>query len=489
MPAKRLPRTKKVGTLREGATRIERWLHPFRPMFTAPTFLTACALALGGLLAIRERTVSAILRVLDWTGADGCRLHRFLSSAAWDPLAGSRMLLGLLIAAFAPNGDVVIGVDETIERRWGKKIKARGIYRDAVRSSKGFFVKTSGLRWMCFALLVHVPAMGGKRVALPFMTVLRPSEKADGEAGRIHRATAARAAQVLALAARWLPKRRIILVGDGGFGCQDLFSAARRLSKRRDPGHGVAVVARVRLDARFFDAPVPGSKDSRGRLRIVADRQPTPAERLADPASPWRRGTVPGRKGADGAERIVEVLDGTAVWSSHGHSIPVRWVIAKLPDAGPKTEPWVVASSDDTMGAAEMLGAYGLRWTIETAFQEVRRHLGVETQRQWTDAAIARTTPLLLALHSLVVLWASELAAASGGAVPLLRTWSGKTEPTFSDALAAVRRELWMSETVAPFRTTERNLRTSRPNRRSRQPAITPRPMAERLADLLVTAA
>ena len=92
----------------------------------------------------------------------------------------------MLVDRFAASGPVVIGLDDTIERRWGAKIKARGIYRDPVRSSHGHFVKASGLRWLSAMLLVPVP-WAARVWALPFLTVLMASERAAAVRGVRHK--------------------------------------------------------------------------------------------------------------------------------------------------------------------------------------------------------------------------------------------------------------------------------------------------------------
>jgi len=509
MSIQRSLRKGKMGAFRDDATTMERWLHPFRAMFTVPTFLAICALAVGAVLCLNRRTVSAVLRVLDWTGTDFCRLHRALSANAWSLQAGSKILLLLLVKAFAKEGTILIGVDETVERRWGPKIADRGIYRDTVRSSADFFVKCSGLRWMVFMLSVPIPWAGGHRLALPFLTLLCPSEKADEKAERKHRATAEKARLGLTLIARWLPGRRIALVGDGAFGCHVLFDRAQKLTKRRGETAGVSVVARIRGDSCLFDPPLKGAKDKRGRDRIVAGRQPKLDERLADPESEWRPVSIPAgktvvaKKKVDGGEikkedvpagtapalRDAEMLEGTAVWSSHGFALAIRWILARLPDAGPRTDPWILGCSSASVTGLEAVFLYSARWEVEVAFEDVRRHLGVETQRQWSNLAIRRTTPLLMALRSLVVLWADEIVRTSGSLPVLGAAWYKKQEPTFSDMLAAVRRMLWSSEARTPIVTVARRLMTSRSILACRQSPPGPRPLAERLADLMIWAA
>ena len=155
------------------ARAMEIWLLPFAAMFTQPSWLNAVALATGALLCLNRRTVCAALRAVDGTSDKGfSRFHRLLSRGAWSGLTGSRILLGLLLKAFVPDGQpLVIGVDDTIERRRGSKIRDKGIYRDPVRSSRGFFVKVEGLRWLSLQVLAR-PGFATRTWGLPFLTVL-----------------------------------------------------------------------------------------------------------------------------------------------------------------------------------------------------------------------------------------------------------------------------------------------------------------------------
>jgi hypothetical protein len=150
----------------------------FADLFTRPTWPHVLVLLSGVILTPGRRTVTAALRILGRDRIpDFCTFHRILNRAAWSSRAVSRQLLLLLVNAFVPAGALlVIGLDDTIERRWGPKISARGIYRDPVRSSKGHFVKASGLRWLSAMLLVPVP-WADRIMALPFLTLLAPSKR------------------------------------------------------------------------------------------------------------------------------------------------------------------------------------------------------------------------------------------------------------------------------------------------------------------------
>src|SRR3712207_2557675 len=159
----------------------------FAPLFVHRSWQHARVLLVGAILTPGRRTVASVLRI---TGRSRERrfvnYHRVLSRAAWCPRTGARILLGQLIDAFAPSGPVVLALDDTIERRWGRCIRAGGIYRDPVRSSDAHFVRTSGLRWMSLMLLAPLP-WAGRVWALPFLTALVPSERTSREQGRRHR--------------------------------------------------------------------------------------------------------------------------------------------------------------------------------------------------------------------------------------------------------------------------------------------------------------
>jgi hypothetical protein len=444
---------------------LAAWLAPFAGLFTGPTWGRVPVLVEGALLTSHRRTISAALRA---TGrdrrADFARYHRVLNRARWSARSAAEVLLGLLVAVFAPSGPVVIGVDDTLERRWGKRIAARGIYRDAVRSSHGHFVTASGLRWVSLSLLAPIP-WADRVWALPFLTALAPSERFARKRGGRHKKLTDWARQALLQAARWLPPgRRIVAVTDSGYAALDLLAAVR---------HRVCVVTRLRTDARLFDPAPPRRPGTIGRPRVIGQRQPTLARRLADPRTPWQATAVAGWYG--GKDRRVEIATGTAMWHHPGLPVvPLRWVLVRDPVGEFRSQAFLCTDLD--AAPADILAWFVRRWATETTFQEARRHLGVETQRQWSDLAIARTTPTLLGLYSLVALWAHELRRSRGLPLPSTAAWYAKERATFADALASVRRALWA----------EAALRTSR---RRRDLVEVPRSLLKRLTALACYAA
>jgi len=417
---------------------LAAWMGPFAACFTRPTWANLLVLVAGAVLSPGRRTVAAALSSVGLRGAATfTNYHRVLNRSRWSGQAAARRLLGLLVAAFAPDGPVVVGIDETIERRWGARIKARGIYRDPVRSSHGHFVKASGLRWISLMLLAPVP-FAGRVWALPFLTSLAPSERYAQAQGRRHKLLTDRARQLLLLLARWLPDRQIIAVADSSYAAIELLAAVCR---------HMTMITRLRLDARLFDPLPPRRPGTKGRPRVSGARQPTLLQHLADRTTAWQRITVTGWYGQ--GERQLDVVSGTALWYHPGKQVPIRWVLVR--DLAGEFEPQAFLCTDQAADPVAILQLFVRRWSVEVTFAEVRRHLGVETQRQWSDLAIARTTPCLLALFSLVTLWATDLAARSL-VLPRRAAWYAKPAVTFSDALAAVRRQLWIAQAFSTSR-------------------------------------
>jgi hypothetical protein len=402
----------------------------FADLFTRPTWTHVPLLLAGAILAPGRRTVAAALRILGRDREpDFCTFHRVLNRAAWSSRAAAGRLLLLLVGIFVPaGGPVVIGLDDTIERRWGAKISARGIYRDPVRSSKGHFVKASGLRWLSAMLLVRVP-WAGRIMALPFLTVLAPSKRFYAGKSREPKTLLDWARQAALQIRRWLPGRTIVLVADSAFAAIEFLAAVRPY---------VCVVTRLRMDANLFDFPPPRRK-GRGRPPIKGKPQKKLSAVLKDRKVRWQRCRISLWYGR--TNRLVEIATGTALWYRGGiKPVPIRWLLVRDPTG--ELQPQAFLATDLNAHPRDILTWFVCRWQVEVTFEEVRAHLGVETQRQWSDKAILRTTPILLGLYSIVVLWTHDLSKARK-LKPRTTAWYPKAVLTFSDAIAAVRREIW----------------------------------------------
>jgi hypothetical protein len=356
--------------------------------------------------------------------------HQVLNRARWSPLEASRYLLALILETFVQAGgtlDVVI--DETLERRWGAHIRKRGHYRDSALSSRKRSVSSPGLRWIVMALVVTLP-WTRQRWALPFLTVLATTPDVSEQLGRHHKTVGMRAHQMVSLLRRWLPTMPIKLMGDMAYSILELGLHCAK--------HRITLIAPFRLDSMLHQPAPTRTRKTLGRPRVVGKRLPSLEHVLHDPQTVWQRLTL---DWYGEGKRTLEICTGTAWWYRYGSApLPIRWVLTRDP-AG-KRPVKALFSTDQAQPAEEIVRDFMKRWSLESTFEEGRAHLGLETQRQWSDLAIERSTPLLFGLYSLVTLFGHALAP--DGQPPLKQAaWYHKEVATFVDVLALVRRHLW----------------------------------------------
>ncbi len=406
---------------------------PFVPLFSETVWDYAQILLTGALLAPGKRTVSAALTVMGLKDDPQYQnYHRVLNRAKWCSLTASKILLGLLVQTFVVTGmPVILGADETLERRKGKLIKQKGVFRDPIRSSKKYLVHSYGLRWVSMMLIIPVP-WSRRPWALPFLTLTAPSEATNKANGKRHKTSIDWIQQMVCQARRWLRGHVLVLVTDGGLTAVKLGLTCGAL---RQP---VTWVSRLRLDACLYDWPKEQPKSKRGPKPKKGDRQPSLQARLHDAKTQWQETEI---DWYGGRTYTMEYVTGKSLWHTRGFDpLPLRWVLVRDP-AG-KYEATAFLCTDLAADPLQILHWFILRWNIEVTFQEARALLGMETQRQWSDLAIARTTPILLGLFSLVTLLAYQLTKDKPFPVRT-SAWYTKEEPTFSDALAIVRRHIW----------------------------------------------
>ena len=350
----------------------------FRPLFSASVWPAAVILVEGAILAPGKRTVSVVLRVMGLAQRSNYQnYHRVINRAVWSSRQASFILLRHLMEVFVPVGPLVMGLDDTIVRRWGEQIEARGIYRDPGRSSNSHFVKVSGLRWLSLMLLVPLPW----------------------------------AERTWALVQMSIP---------------------------------VYMVTRLRLDAQLYEPAPPRQPRQMGRLRTVGQRLSALKTRVDNPDTAWQVVVVRDWYGL--GEYTLKIASATAVWYKTGMpAVPIRWVL--VVDPAGKFDPQALLCTDTTAAPQDILNWFRQRWQVEVTFEEVRTHLGVETQRQWSSKAILRTTPALLALISLVTILAHQHDTCWGSLPRPNAAWYKKSLPTFADALALVRQQLWQLQT------------------------------------------
>jgi hypothetical protein len=409
-------------------------LAPFASLFSHRVWRRAQLLLLGAMLVPGMRTVTAALRVMGLARERHfTNYHRVLNRATWSARQGSQILLGLLITCFVPPGaTVVLGADDTVERRSGRKIKAKGCYRDAVRSSKSHVIRCFGLKWVAMMLLVPVP--WSRRVwAVPFLTALcwpakpgrRPRQKTSVDWVR----------QMVKQVRRWQPGRHLVLVVDGGFAAVSLALACAQQQ--------VVMVSRLRWDAALYHPPEPQPPGKRGRKPTKGPRQRSLQGWAERADTPWETVDV---DWYGGKRKQLWVFSRTALWYTPKlPPVAIRFVLVCDPEGKLRLEAFFCTDLHTTPD--QILQWVVMRWSVEVTFEEARAHLGLETQRQGSDLAIARTTPVLLALFSIVTVLALQLS--QDGQIPVPATaWYHKAEPTFADCLALVRQHLWRARVL-----------------------------------------
>jgi hypothetical protein len=407
---------------------------PLAGALTRPTHRRFVLLATAAILTVGGRTVANLLRTLGALApGHPSSYHRALSHRHWPALRLARRYLAAVLARFAPRGPVALAGDDTVTEHPGDEVYGKGCHRDPVRSTHSFTAYRWGHKWVVLAMLVPVP-FARRRWALPLLVALcRPEQKGvDGVSKRAHKTPVVLLRQMLRLLIRWFPDRRFIGCADGNYAAHELAELAAA-----HPGR-LTFVSKFYPDANLFEPPPPvAGKRPAHRPRKKGKEWPKPAEVVRGTPEPPLL-TV-GWYG--GGRRRVEVVTGTGWWYKSGRPlIAVRWVFVRDRTGAHRDEYFF--TTDVTMSAKAVIETYTGRWNIETTFQEARAYLGLETTRGRVRTTVLRAEPCLLALYTLVVWLYLELPARYRRARAV--DWSGKVDVTFSDAITAVRRYLWV---------------------------------------------
>lgn len=401
-------------------------LFALAPAFTAPTFHRFTTLMTAAILTSGRRTVANLLRTLGGL-APGHRssYQRVLSQAQWSGLQLACLLTRLLLQHLLPQGIVRLVGDDTVDGHKGKKVHGKARHRDPVRSTKSYTAWRYGHKWVVLSVLVCFP-LAPRPWALPVLVDLYYSEQDNHKRHRPHRTPAQLMCRLLRLMLRWFPQRTFLFVGDSTYGTHEV---ARFIGRHRDR---LTLVSKLHPQANLFEPPPPYT--GKGRPRVKGQALPKPQQAVQDAR---RQPLTVGWYG--GGRRRVEVVTGTGCWYKSGRGlVPLRWVFVHDVDGTHRDEYFLC--TDATLSPEAIISHYTARWNIETTFQELRAHLGLETTRGWCAQTVLRAAPCLFGLYTVVTLLYHALPPSQRfGAV----CWPGKQGVTFSDALTVVRRWLW----------------------------------------------
>ncbi len=407
---------------------VEEVVMPFASAFSQPTACRMLVIVVGTILARGRRTVTNIVWTMgDLAAGDCSAFHRVFSRAPWNMRRLGRTLAMLLIE-LVPDEWVVLAVDDTVAGHKGPKVYGKGCHHDAVRSTQSHVAWRWGHRWVVLAFVVKFP-FATRPWSLPVLCALyRPKALNEAE-GRRHKTPVDLARGLVAHLLHWFPERKFLLVGDGGYSSRDLAAFCHRHRKR------LALIGKVPAAAALYDRPPRVKKV--GRPREKGRRRRSPQQVVQDGGLELTTVKWYGR-----TDRQVRLKTASAHWYKPGFGlIPVRWVFVR-DETGTRRDEFVSPTQPELFTPAEIVSFYTQRWTIEVTFQEVRAHLGFETPRQRVANSVQRMAPFLLGVFSLVSVmyhrWLTDHEPVLNS-----RPWHEKSEPTFSDALETIRRELW----------------------------------------------
>jgi hypothetical protein len=401
--------------------------------FTSPTYQRVSVLLVGAILTAGRRTVANLLRTLQHLAPGHLTAYqRVLSRAPWSGVALGCSVAGFLLRHFVPDGTVTLIGDDTVDGHKGKRVHGKARHRDAVRSSHSYTAWRYGHKWVVLAVLVKFP-FATRPWALPILIDLYRCEEDNRARNRPHRPPAQLMCRLLRLALIRFPDRTFLFVGDAGYGSH---AVARFCHRHRGR---LTLVSKLHPDANLFTPPPPYAGS--GRPRVKGDRLPKPRQ-VATTTPLLTAMTV---RWYGGGTRRVGTVGRTGHWYKAGEGlVPLRWVFVR-DQAGTHREEYFF-TTDTTLTPAQIIAHYASRWNIETTFQEMRAHLGLETTRGWCEKTVLRAAPCLFGLYAVVAaLFALLPEEKRAGGV----SWRGKEGVSFSDALCAVRRWLW-TEAIFP---------------------------------------
>jgi hypothetical protein len=402
---------------------------PLAPAFTRPTYRRFALLAVAAILTLGGHTICNLLRCVSVLApGDPSTYHRVFSRSPWNCWDLARRFAQVVLKRFAPQGVIELAGDDTVAEHPGPHVYGKGCHRDPVRSTHSFTAFRWGHKWVVLALLVRLP-FATRRWALPLLMGLYQPEEENRRQGRRHKTPPQLLRQLLLVLLRWFPERRFVCTADGNYATHELAELASQYCRR------LTFISRFYPDANLV-ARAP-SYSGKGRPRVKGKNLPAPAEVVASTLKRQRLDVA----WYGGGRRRVEVVTGTACWYKGGRPlVPVRWVFVHDLSGTHRDEYFL--TTEPTMSPEMVIETYTGRWNIETTFQEARSYLGWETTRGWSRNTVLRVSPCLFGLYTVVAYLYAELPVRYQRVRVV--DWPGKHDVTFSDAITAVRRWLWV---------------------------------------------
>jgi hypothetical protein len=438
---------------------VQTLFDPLEPAFTRPTHRRFLLLAIAAILTLGGHTISNLLRCLGALApGHPSSYHRVFSRSPWNGWDLARRFSRVILGRFAPQGVIELAGDDTVTEHPGPKVYGKGCHRDPVRSTHSFTAFRWGHKWVVLALLVRLPGTT-RRWALPLLIALYQPEEENRRQGRRHKTPPQLLRQMLLVLMRWFPDRKFVCTADGNYATHELAELASRYSRR------LAFISKFYPAANLV-APPP-QYSGKGRPRVKGQKLPAPAGVVASTRKFSRLEVA----WYGGGRRRVEVVTGTACWYKGGRPlVPLRWVFVHDLTGTHRDEYFF--TTEPAMSPEMVIEAYTGRWNIETTFQEARSYLGLETTRGWSRNTVLRVGPCLFGLYTVVAYLYTELPAKYQRVRVV--DWPGKHDVTFSDAITAVRRWLWVEWIFAIPGHRQGFTKLSRPLRRILLNALAP---------------
>lgn len=385
----------------------------------------------AAILVIGNRTVSSVVRLLNLIApVNLSTYHRLFSHRRWSARRLAKVMASFVVQRLVPRGDIKVAGDETVDGHRGKKVYGKARHRDAVRSSHSHTVFRYGHKWIVLAILVQLPYTA-RPFALPILVALYRDQKTCKAEGRRHKTAAEIMCGLLAVLLYWFPQRKIVFAGDNAYGTHAMSRFAAKHRKR------LTLVSKIVADANLFARPPKRVKGKNGRPPVKGRSLPSPVE-VARRGRDSKKLKV---RWYGGGWRNVKVYSQIGCWYKSGKGIVrIRWVYVIDLDGTHRDECFF--STDPSMSPTAIIEMYGGRWNIETTFQELREHLGLETTRGWSKNTVLRMAPSLFLLYTMVVVFYDTIPPSSSHV--RIRNWAGKQTVTFSDMIISVRHHLWI---------------------------------------------